>query len=156
MVAPIEPSPVGAGGVHYSLEDDRLVEVSDEGSTEVGRVVAGHAGARLVLAWHGRHWAAASADHTEVEITFEPDGAGTRVTVEHRGWTGVRTGDAATAVIGLWWGDLLAGYIPRRSPRACRSAVARSHLPHGIANLVHPHGVGRARDSGRRPGNDDH
>jgi hypothetical protein len=32
------------------------------------------------------------------------------VTVEHRGWTAVQTGDAAAAVIGLWWGDLLAGY----------------------------------------------
>jgi hypothetical protein len=53
-----------------------------------------------------------------VEITFEPDGAGTRVTIEHRGWTAVQTGDAAAAVIGLWWGDLLAGY----TFRATRSA----------------------------------
>lgn len=93
------------------FQDDRLVEVSDDGSTELGRVLAWEPGSRLVLAWLGPHWA--PAESTEVEVTFEPEGGRTRVTVEHRGWTSVRTGDAAAAVIGLWWGDLLAGYTYR-------------------------------------------
>lgn len=95
------------------FENDRLVELTDDGSTELGRVLAWEPGARLVLAWQGPHWA--PAESTEVEITFEPDGAATRVTVEHRGWTDVRTGEAAAAVIGLWWGDLLAGLQYRAS-----------------------------------------
>ena len=93
------------------FQDDRLVEVSDEGSTELGRVLAWEPGNRLVLAWQGPHWA--PAEHTEVEITFEPESDATRVTVEHRGWADVPTGSAAAAVIGLWWGDLLAGYTYR-------------------------------------------
>lgn len=93
------------------FQDDRLVEVSDEGSTELGRVLVWQPGNRLVLAWQGPHWA--PAEHTVVEITFEPEGDGTRVTVEHRGWTDAPTGSAAAAVIGLWWGDLLAGYAYR-------------------------------------------
>jgi uncharacterized protein YndB with AHSA1/START domain len=95
------------------FEDDRLVEVSDEGSIELGRVLAWEPGSRLVLAWSGPHWA--PAERTEVEITFEAENDGTRVTVEHRGWTDVATGSAEAAVIGLWWGDLLAGYKYRAS-----------------------------------------
>ena len=60
------------------FDDDSLVEVSSEGSTELGRVLAWEPGSRLVLAWLGPHWA--PAERTVVEITFEPDGAGTRVT----------------------------------------------------------------------------
>jgi uncharacterized protein YndB with AHSA1/START domain len=98
------------------FEDDRLVEVSDDGSTELGRVLAWEPGIRLILAWLGPHWA--PAEHTEVEITFEPEGDGTRLTIEHRGWTDVQTGSAAAAVIGLWWGDLLAGYTYRAAHEA--------------------------------------
>lgn len=102
------------------FDGDSLVEVSGDGPTELGRVLAWEPGSRLVLAWLDPHWA--PAERTEVEITFEPDGDGTRVTVEHRGWTAVQTGDAAAAVIGLWWGDLLAGYTFLAARRAGQSA----------------------------------
>jgi uncharacterized protein YndB with AHSA1/START domain len=98
------------------FDDDRLVEVTDEGSTQLGSVLAWEPGVRFVLAWHGPLWA--PAEDSEVEVTFEPDSGGTRVTVEHRGWTSVRTGDAAASVIGLWWGDLLASYTYRATKAA--------------------------------------
>ena len=53
---------------------------------------------------------------TRVEVRFEADGDGSRVTVEHSGWDGladdhpVRHGmdpDAFGDMMGLWWADLL-------------------------------------------------
>lgn len=102
------------------FEDDRLVEVTDDGSTELGHVLAWEPGVRLILAWHGPQWAA--AEKTEVEITFQPDGDNTRVTIEHRGWADVRTGGTEASIIGLWWGDLLAGFRYRAD-----NAMSRSH-----------------------------
>jgi uncharacterized protein YndB with AHSA1/START domain len=91
------------------FDQGRLVAVSDSGAVELGRVQVWEPGQRLVIEWRGPQWA--SQDQTEVEIRFEPDQTGgTRVTLEHRGWTGLRPGDAASSVIGLWWGDLLAAY----------------------------------------------
>ena len=58
---------------------------------------------------------------TEVEVRFAAEGAGTRVTIEHRGWDQVpaeqRTrrgliGPAFAAMVGLWWADLL---VPLRT-----------------------------------------
>lgn len=98
------------------FEHDRLVEVTRDGSVDLGRVTVWEPGARLVLEWLGEHLAA--SDGTEVEIRFDADGTGTRVTVEHRGWTGLSAGDARSSSIGLWWGDLLAAYQYRRSHAA--------------------------------------
>lgn len=71
------PDADGAGG--------RLVERLANGKVfEIGPVRAWAPGERLVVGW--RH-ASFGPDHaTEVEVTFEPVGCETRVSVEHRGW----------------------------------------------------------------------
>ena len=58
-----------------------------EGGNEVGRVLAWQPGHRIVLEWHPADWQ--PEETTEVELSFEPIEAGTRVTLEHRGWGGL-------------------------------------------------------------------
>jgi hypothetical protein len=66
----------------------RLIERLPNGKTfEIGDVRHWSPGERLVVGWRQ---ATFGPDHaTEVEIRFEPVGAETRVTVEHRGWDSV-------------------------------------------------------------------
>jgi activator of Hsp90 ATPase-like protein len=106
----------------------RLVEVHDPktgAGFEVGRVLIWEPGARLVFEFRGRDFA--PGERTEVEVRFETEGAGTRLTVEHRGWESIRpghparhgfTGPAFADMIGLWWADLLVSIrdTARRSP----------------------------------------
>lgn len=63
----------------------RLVEHLKSGKVfEIGKLSIWEPAARIVLTWRQ---ATFGPDHdTEVEIRFEPVGAETRVTVEHRGW----------------------------------------------------------------------
>ena len=85
---------------------------------EMGRVTAWEPPARLVIEWRAVNFRA-SDPSTEVEVKFERaighSGEGTLVTLEHRGWSGVRAdhpvrhGEEARAFIarmGRWWGDL--------------------------------------------------
>jgi uncharacterized protein YndB with AHSA1/START domain len=97
----------GAGG--------RLVEVYGPGDEhEVGTVRVWEPGRRLVLGWRGAGFA--PGEETEVEVRFERAAAGTRVTLEHRGWEALRpdhparhglVGGAFASMLGLWWGDRL-------------------------------------------------
>lgn len=99
----------GAGG--------RLLEVFDEASGdayEVGRVLAWEPPARLAFQFRPRAFGPAEA--TEVHVRFETVEAGTRVTVEHRGWDAIPAdhparhglvGPAFTGMMGLWWGEQL-------------------------------------------------
>lgn len=66
------------------FRDGQLVEQSTDGSLAIwAHVRAWEPPSRLVVAWHpGRDVGEAS----EVAVTFEPDGQGTRVIIEHRGW----------------------------------------------------------------------
>lgn len=101
----------------------RLLEVYDEkpcNHFEVGRVLAWEPGRRLVLEWRGREFK--PEERTEVEVRFEADPQGTRVTLLHRGWDGLvaghparhgLSGDAFTSLIGLWWADLLVALRTR-------------------------------------------
>ena len=59
----------------------RLYEVTGEGEQDWGPVLAWEPPTRLVLDWQIR-----SARGTEVEVTFSPEGPGTRVVLEHRGF----------------------------------------------------------------------
>jgi uncharacterized protein YndB with AHSA1/START domain len=99
----------------------RLIEVFDGGDTrahEVGKILVWEPARRLVFEWRNRNFA--PGEKTEVEVVFEPTDGGTRVTVEHRGWSAVRedhpsrhglgSGDAFTSMIGYWWGDLVTGF----------------------------------------------
>lgn len=75
-----EPPANGAPG--------RLVERLPNGGTFlIGEASVWEAGRRLVFGWRQESFAA--GQQTEVEVSFEPVGAETRVTVRHRGWDSV-------------------------------------------------------------------
>jgi hypothetical protein len=92
----------------------RLVEEGEGDVYEVGRVRVWEPAERLVFEFRARSFA--PGDVTEVEVVFQPEGAGTRVTVEHRGWEsladdhparhGLEAG-ALRGLLGVWWADLL-------------------------------------------------
>lgn len=65
----------------------RWYERGADGSTcDWGRVLTWEPHQRLVLAWQiSAEWQHDPGLHTEVEVRFVPDGAGTRVELEHRG-----------------------------------------------------------------------
>jgi uncharacterized protein YndB with AHSA1/START domain len=71
-----------AGGVAF--RDGHLVEQATDGREVVwGEVRVWDPPRRLVISWHpGR----SQPDASEVEVLFIPDGDGTRVVLEHRGW----------------------------------------------------------------------
>ncbi len=59
----------------------RLYEVTDAGEQDWGSVLVWEPPARLVLDWQ-----IGNAAGTEVEVRFSPEGPGTRVELEHRGF----------------------------------------------------------------------
>ena len=59
----------------------RLYEVTADGEQDWGKVLAWEPPARLLLDWQ-----IGEASGTEVEVTFEPEGPGSRVVLEHRGF----------------------------------------------------------------------
>ncbi len=97
----------GAGG--------RLIETRAGGKVfEIGKVKVWEPPERLVFGWRQASFAPDVA--TEVEIRFEPFGAETRVTVEHRGWDAVPADNVALHGFPLvvflqrhaeWWRVLL-------------------------------------------------
>jgi uncharacterized protein YndB with AHSA1/START domain len=105
----------GAGG--------RLFEAFEDGPSdvyEVGRVLVWEPGARLVLEWRLSNFA--PGERTEVEVLFAPERDGTRVTVEHRGWSALRAdhparhgldGPAFIGSLGMWWADLMVAMRAR-------------------------------------------
>ncbi|HEX4459577.1 MAG TPA: SRPBCC domain-containing protein [Polyangia bacterium] len=114
------------GGVGGRLFETFTVD-GQEQLVVVGTITAWEPPARFVFDWRNRNFA--PHERTEVEVRFEAAGDGTRVTVEHRGWSAIRPdhparhGLAASAFIasmGMWWGELLgalrrhvAGVNPR-------------------------------------------
>lgn len=73
-----EPGPAG-----------RLLEQYADGTTFViGRVRAWVPGERILLSWRLPNFA--ESESTEVDVRFEAVDGGTRVSVEHRGWAGLR------------------------------------------------------------------
>jgi uncharacterized protein YndB with AHSA1/START domain len=96
----------------------RLLHVHDEATDDafvVGHVRAWDPPERLAFSWRLANFA--PDEVTEVEVRFAAVPAGTRVTVTHRGWDGLRAGhparhgqiDRAFVLFkGRWWADLLA------------------------------------------------
>ncbi|HJZ86708.1 MAG TPA: SRPBCC domain-containing protein [Polyangia bacterium] len=81
---------------------------------EVGRITAWEPPARLEFEWRGVNFK--PGEKTVVEVRFAKAGAGTLVTVEHRGWSALPAdhparhglvGPAFSRMIGLWWGELM-------------------------------------------------
>ena len=64
-------------------EGGELYELAEGRREHWARVTAWEPPMRLVLAWHVDP---DRAGPTEVEVTFTPEGAGTRVVLEHRNW----------------------------------------------------------------------
>jgi uncharacterized protein YndB with AHSA1/START domain len=58
-----------------------LYEVTEEGRAPWGRVTAWEPPHRLVM-----EWLIGNTAGTEVEVRFSPEGPGSRVELEHRGW----------------------------------------------------------------------
>jgi uncharacterized protein YndB with AHSA1/START domain len=86
----------------------RIFERSTAGREEDwGEVLAWEPPRRLVYLWHLR---ADSADATEVEIFFTPDGAGTEVRIDHRGGRA----DAWRDRNRRGWETLLPSYVDMR------------------------------------------
>ena len=107
-------------------EGGRVFEsVGDDGPVhEIGRVLDWQPPVRLRFEWRLSNFA--PGEHTEVEVSFQADGAGTRVTVSHRGWNAIRPDHPArhgepSAVflrrLGLWWGGQLSVYRLRAANR---------------------------------------
>ena len=115
-------------------EGRRLVERFADGTLfEVGAVRAWEPGARTVFDWRAR--AFAPGEVTSVEVRFEPFDEGTRVTLEHRGWSKIRTGhpvrhgvsgQAFTDRMGLWWGELATAFRAHVAKATNGSGLDRS------------------------------
>ncbi len=97
----------------------RLYERTSDGEEHLwGTVVVWEPPRRLVYTWHpGR----GEETRQDVEMSFTPDGDGTRVDVEHRGWE--RLGDEAPAAMRSYdsgWdyvlGECYAGRVADAGP----------------------------------------
>jgi uncharacterized protein YndB with AHSA1/START domain len=96
-------------------EGGRFVEVYPDGERfEVGRISVWDPPRRLVFGFRARSFA--PHEITEVEVRFEPRGAATEVTVEHRGFAALRADHPArhgmdrgafANLMGTWWAELL-------------------------------------------------
>jgi uncharacterized protein YndB with AHSA1/START domain len=105
----------------------RLFEsVDGEGTAhviEVGRVRLWEPPRRVAFSWRNANFA--PHEHTDVEVEFAASGAGTLVTVTHRGLESLRAdhparhglqGAAFTRMIGLWWGEQMTSLRQSSGP----------------------------------------
>ena len=99
----------------------RLVEVTPEGTVDLGDVLRWEPPHMLQLSWRVPI-AAVRESNTTVEVRFEPEKAGTRVTIVHSGWIDLAAGGAAAGVVGLWWSNPLVDYLAACSDRIETSA----------------------------------
>jgi uncharacterized protein YndB with AHSA1/START domain len=87
----------------------RLYEVTDDGEQDWATVLAWEPPSRLLLDWQ-----IGDARGTEVEVTFSPEGPGSRVVLEHRGFSSSdpreRYADG--------WDVVLAPYVGSASKKA--------------------------------------
>jgi len=84
-------------------------------SFDVGSITRWDPPHGLQFEWRGVNFA--PGEVTTVDVGFVADGDGTRVTLRHHGWSGLRddhparhgaTGAAFSRRLGLWWGDLMS------------------------------------------------
>ncbi len=81
---------------------------------EVGKITTWEPPAKLAMEWRGVNFK--PHEKTFVEVSFEPSGEGTLVTVMHHGWSALPDdhpvrhgllGPAFSRMIGMWWGSLM-------------------------------------------------
>jgi len=112
--------PVATHSIHETVreivfeprEGGEVYEVSTAGEKGHWATVTGwDPPARLVLAWNILE---RPGEQTEVEVRFTPEGDGTRVELEHRGWEAVDEGAAEKrADYDTGWGHVLGRYEAR-------------------------------------------
>jgi hypothetical protein len=92
---------------------------------EVGKVTRWEPPRHFELEWRGVNFK--PHEKTFVEVSFEPSGEGTLVTVRHRGWSALPedhparhglVGPEFSRMIGLWWGELMAALREHVASRA--------------------------------------
>ncbi len=91
---PMETHSVFGATARVDVEGSEIVERSAEGERSVwAEIVESSPPHRLVLSWHP---GTDPAKPTRVEVSFAPDGEGTRVELTHTGWEamGERAGSA--------------------------------------------------------------
>lgn len=114
-----------------TIEGERyLVEDGNE-RFAIGRVLVWEPGKKLVFEWRARNFR--PGEKTEVEVSFERANAGTRVTLEHRGFESLRPdhpvrhgleGPAFAAMMGLHWGDLATTFRLRANEHSRTGSLA--------------------------------
>jgi len=81
---------------------------------EIGRITTWEPPRLLVFEWRGINFK--PNQKTVVEVRFASQGAGTMVSVEHRGWSAIpddhpvrhgQVGSDFIRTIGMWWGGLM-------------------------------------------------
>jgi uncharacterized protein YndB with AHSA1/START domain len=110
---PFDPHSIGGEktttAVIEGRENGAVYEVMEGGGTAPwATVVSWEPPHRLVLSWHVN----SEDPATEVEVRFSPDGDGTRVDLEHRGWE--QFGDQAPEASGGYdegWNLVLGRYV---------------------------------------------
>ncbi len=93
-------------------EGGEMYEVAEGGKREHwARVTAWEPPKRLVLAWRVNP---DTDGPTEVEVTFTPDGEGTRVDLEHRNWEAAGAGAAQSREnYETGWDTVLAPFVEK-------------------------------------------
>jgi hypothetical protein len=112
--------PVETHSIHQTVREivfepevgGEVYEVSTAGEKgHWATVTAWEPPGRIVLAWNILNRA---GDRTEVEVRFLPEGDGTRVELEHRGWEAVvEAGAEKRENYDTGWGFVLGKYVER-------------------------------------------
>jgi len=92
--------------VFEPVVDGRVYEVTEKGEQDWARVREWEPGRRFLL-----EWLIGEANGTEVEVTFEPEGPGSRVVLEHRGFGSSDRRENYND----GWGVVLATYVESAS-----------------------------------------
>ena len=105
-IQPFDPVTYGVVILMVAAVGGLLFEVTDEGTAEWARITAWEPPHRLAL-----EWLIGKVSGTEIEVRFSPEGPGSRVELEHRGWE--RVPDATDEYQGYsqGWDAVLAPYV---------------------------------------------
>jgi len=91
-----------------------LIETAGDKTHEIGKITVWEPPSHLVLEWRMHNFRAGEV--TLVELWFEARGDGTRVVLEHRGWSSIRAdhpvrhkepAEMFLRRLAMWWGNLL-------------------------------------------------